>query len=149
MLQNFFQENSIRALKKIPVPRRATSESDTLVWLGETSENFSVKSSYLTEHSDRFDQNYNTPSGHGSATHTTPGHTETASPHTLGLQTTSTQHVQSSSQADWLSILIKGLHQRISRFENVLYSTNNQVQMRLTTIETQLDAIQRKLEESL
>ena len=77
-----------------------------------------------------------TPSGHGSATHTTSGHTETTSSLTPTLQTTSTQHVQSSSQADRLSILIEVLHQRISRFENVLYSTNNQVQMRLTTIET-------------
>ena len=38
---------------------------------------------------------------------------------------------------------------RIAGFEKVLYSTNNQVQMRLTTIETQLDAIQQKLEEGL
>ena len=90
-----------------------------------------------------------TPFGHGSATHTSPGHTETISPHTPKLQMTSTQHVQSSSQVDRLSILIKGLHQHISGFENVLYSTNNQVQMHLTAIETQLDAIQCKLEESL
>jgi len=88
-----------------------------------------------------------TPSGHGSATHTTL--IETASPITPELQTTSTQYVQSSSQADRLSTLIEGLHQRIFEFENVLYSTNNQIQMRLTTIETQLDAIQCKLEESL
>ena len=32
-----------------------------------------------------------TPSGHGSATHTTPGHTETTSPHIFEPQTTSTQ----------------------------------------------------------
>ena len=90
-----------------------------------------------------------TPSSHGLAIHTTPRHTETISPHTPKLQMTSTQHVQSSSQVDRLSILIKGLHQHISGFENVLYSTNNQVQMHLTAIETQLDAIQCKLEESL
>ena len=92
---------------------------------------------------------HSTPSGHGSATHTSPGHIETTSPHTPELQTTSTQHVQSSSQVDKLSILIEGLHQRIFRFVNVLYTTNNHVQMLLTTIKTQLDAIQRKLEESL
>nr|XP_023894550.1 uncharacterized protein LOC112006505 [Quercus suber] len=57
MLQQFFEENSIWAIKQIPIPRRATP--DTLVWLGETSGNFSVKSSYLTEHGDRFDQKYN------------------------------------------------------------------------------------------
>ena len=38
---------------------------------------------------------------------------------------------------------------RIAGFEKVLYSTNNQVQMHLIAIETQLDAIQQKLEESL
>ena len=66
-----------------------------------------------------------TPSGHGSATHTTPRHIETASPLTPKLQTTSTQHVQSSSQADRLSILIMDLHQHIFVFENVLYFTKN------------------------
>ena len=84
-----------------------------------------------------------------SAPHTMPGHIETASPYTFKLQTTSTQPGQSSSQTNRLNILIEGLHQPISRFENVVYSTNYQVQMRLTTIETQLDAIQCKPEESL
>ena len=51
-----------------------------------------------------------TPFGHGLATHTSPRHTETTSPPTPKLQTTSTQHVQSSSQANRLSILIEGLH---------------------------------------
>ena len=37
----------------------------------------------------------------------------------------------------------------IAGFEKVLYFTNNQVQMRLTAIETQLDAIQQKLEDNL
>ena len=57
MLQQFFEENSIRAVKQIPIPRRATP--DKSVWLGETSGNFSVKSSYLTEHGDRLDRKYN------------------------------------------------------------------------------------------
>ena len=87
-----------------------------------------------------------TPSGHGSTTHTTSGHTEITSPLTLELQMISTQHVQSSSQADRLSTLIEGLHKHIFRFET---ATKNQVQMRLTAIETKLDAIQSKLEESL
>ena len=77
-----------------------------------------------------------TPFGHCSATYTTPRHT-------------STQPRQSSSHADRLTILVEGLHQRISGLANVIYSTNNQVQMCLTTIKTQLDEIQRKLEESL
>ena len=83
-------------------------------------------------------------SGHGSAT---PVHTKTTSPITLELQTTSTQHEQSSHQDDRLGVLFKNLHMRIAGFEKVLYSTNNQVQMRLTTIQTQLDAIQKKPEE--
>ena len=90
-----------------------------------------------------------TSSGHGSATHTMLVHTETTSPHTLELQTTSTQPIHPSSQANRLSTLIESLHQRISELENVLYSTKNQVQMLLTTIETQLDVIQQKLEDNL
>ena len=69
-------------------------------------------------------------------------HTETASPILLELQMTSTQHEQSSHQDDRLGVLFENLHMHIAGFEKVLYSTNNQVQMRLTTIETQLDAIQ-------
>ena len=41
--------------------------------------------------------------------------------------------------------LIEGLHKRISGLANIMYSHNNHVQLRLTTIETQLDEIQRKL----
>ena len=66
-----------------------------------------------------------TPSGHGSVAHTMSGHTETASPHTPKLQMTTTQPGKSSSQVDRLNILIEGFHQRISGFENVIYSTNN------------------------
>ena len=90
-----------------------------------------------------------TPSDHGSVAHITLGHTEIASPHIPESQTTSTQPRQSSSHADRLNILVKGLHERISGLANVIYSTNSQVQMHLTTIETQLDVIQCKLEESL
>ena len=90
-----------------------------------------------------------TPSGHGSTAHTTPGHIETASPHISKPQTTSTQPGQSSSYADRLTILVEGLHKRILGLANFIYSTNSQVQMHLTTIETQLDQIQCKLEESL
>ena len=74
-----------------------------------------------------------------SAPHTMPGHIETASPYTFKLQTTSTQPGQSSSQTNRLNILIEGLHQCILGFENDIYSIYNQVQMRLTTIEAQLD----------
>ena len=54
---------------------------------------------------------------------------------------TSIQHEQSSHQDDKLGVLFESLHMRIAGFEKVLYSTNNQVQMHLTAIETQLDAI--------
>ena len=87
-----------------------------------------------------------TPSSHGSAT---PMHTEIAAPIPPKLQTTSIQHEQSSHQDDRLGVLFENLHMRIAEFEKVLYSTNNQVQMHLMAIETQLDAIQQKLEESL
>ena len=86
---------------------------------------------------------------HGSAAHTALGHTETTSPHIPKPQTTSNQPRQSSSHADKLTVLVKGLHERILGFANVIYSTSSQVQVHLTTIETQLDVIQRKLEESL
>ena len=75
-------------------------------------------------------------------------HTTTVSPIPSERQTTGTPSAP-SSQDDRLSTLIKGLYQRISGLEKSLYSTNNHVQMHLTTIETQLDAIQQKLEESL
>ena len=55
-----------------------------------------------------------THSGHGSATHTTPRHTETTSPHIPKPQTTSTQPQQSSSHTDRFTILVEGLHERVS-----------------------------------
>ena len=48
-----------------------------------------------------------------------------------------------------MTVLVEGLHEHISGLANVIYSTNSQVQMHLTTTETQLDVIQHKLEESL
>ena len=68
-----------------------------------------------------------TLSGHGSAAHTNRRYTKTASPHTLEPQSTSTQPGQSSSHANRLIILVKGLHKHISGLANVIYSTNNQV----------------------
>ena len=68
-----------------------------------------------------------TPFIHGSAAHTTPGHTDTASPHIPELQTTSTQLGQSSSHTNKLTILVEGFNERISGLANVIYSTNSQV----------------------
>ena len=47
------------------------------------------------------------------------------------------------------SHLITNVVHQISELERLLHSFHNQTQMRLITIETQLDAIQQKLEESL
>ena len=44
---------------------------------------------------------------------------------------------------------MEGLHDHISGLANVMYSHNNHVQLHLTTIETQLDEIQHKLEMDL
>ena len=49
---------------------------------------------------------------------------------------TGTLQEQSGPQANRLGILFESLHLCIAELEKVLYSTNNQVQMRLTTIET-------------
>ena len=87
-----------------------------------------------------------TSSGQGS---TTPVHNETASPIPYEIQTTSTPSAPSSSQVDMLSNLIESVSQRIFGLERILYSTKNQVQVCLITIETQLDAIQQKLKDSL
>ena len=65
------------------------------------------------------------------------------------MQTTSTPSAPPSTQADKLRTLIESVSQRITGLERLFYSTNNQVQMCFTTIETQLDAIQQKLEDSL
>ena len=62
---------------------------------------------------------------------------------------TSTLQEQSGPQADKLGTLFESLHLRIAGLEKILYSTNNQVQMHLTTMETQLDVIQQMLEDGL
>ena len=72
-----------------------------------------------------------TPSGHDFAT---PVHTTTVSPIPSEKRTTGTPSAP-SSQDDRLSTLFKGLHQYIFELERSLYSTNNHVQMRLTTID--------------
>ena len=87
-----------------------------------------------------------TPYAHRSDTHV---HTTTISPVTPELQLTSNQPVQSDPQADRLGSLFENLHVRIAGSERLIYSTNNQVQLCLMTMENQLDVIQQKLESSL
>ena len=79
----------------------------------------------------------------------TPMHIVTISPITPKLQLTSNQPEQSGPQNDQLGPLFEHLHMRIVGIERLIYSTNNQVQLHLTTMENQLDAIQQKLEDSL
>ena len=71
----------------------------------------------------------------------TPVHTATFSPITPELQPTSNQPEQSCPQADRLGILLETLHMCITGIERLIFSTNNQVQLCLTTMENQLDAI--------
>ena len=71
-----------------------------------------------------------TPFGHDFAT---PVHTTIVSPIPSEKQTTGTPSAP-SSQDDRLSTLFEELHQCISGLERSLYSTNNHVQMHLTTI---------------
>ena len=87
-----------------------------------------------------------TTSAHGSDT---PVHTATISPITPELQPTSNEPDQSGPQADKMGLLFENLQMRIAGIERFIYSTNNQVQLRLTTVENQLDAIQQKLEDNL
>ena len=64
-------------------------------------------------------------------------------------QLTGTSSVPPGFQTAKQSHLIANVFYQISDLERLLHSFHNQTQMRLTTIETQLDAIQQKLEESL
>ena len=87
-----------------------------------------------------------TTSTHGSDTLV---HTTTISPITPALQPTSNQPDQSGPQTDRLGLLFENLQMRIAGIERLIYSTNNRVQLCLTTVKIQLDAIQQKLEDSL
>ena len=92
---------------------------------------------------------HDTPTEHRLVAPTILGHPETAFSYTSEPLSTSTQPRPSSSHFDRLTSLVKGLYECIFGLANVIYPTNNQVQICLTTIETQLDEIQRKLEESI
>ena len=65
------------------------------------------------------------------------------------VQSTDISSVPPGFQTAKQSHLIANVFNRISNLERLLHSFHNQTQMRLTTIETQLDAIQQKLEVSL
>ena len=64
-------------------------------------------------------------------------------------QSIGTSSVPPRVQTAKQSHLTTNMAHQISELERLLHSFHNQIQMRLTTIETQLDAIQQKFEESL
>ena len=64
-------------------------------------------------------------------------------------QSTGISSIPPGFQTAKQSHLITNMTNQISELERLLHSFHNQTQMRLTTIETQLDAIQQKLEESI
>ena len=68
---------------------------------------------------------------------------------TTPVQSTGTPSIPPGFQMPRQRHLIKTMVEWISELHRLIYTTNNQVQVRLTAIETQLDAIQQKLEESL
>ena len=75
---------------------------------------------------------------------------ETSPPHTQKPQpSTHSQLGSSIPHVDRMMTLMEGLHERIFELANIMYSHNNHVQLCLTTIETQLDEIQCKLEANL
>ena len=76
-------------------------------------------------------------------------HTTPTSHVILEVQQTSILQVQSDPQTDRLGSLLESIQKRIEGMMTLLYPTNNHVQMRLETIENQLKAIQKKLEDSL
>nr|POE77233.1 hypothetical protein CFP56_36647 [Quercus suber] len=79
------------------------------------------------------------------STHASPSAHATVTP----LQSTGTPSVPPGFEMAKQSHLIANVFHRISDLERLLHSFHNQNQICLTTIETQLDAIQRKLEDSL
>ena len=64
-------------------------------------------------------------------------------------QSTGTSSIPTGFQTAKQSHLIANVFHQISNLERLFHSFHNQTQMHLTIIETQLDAIQQKLEESL
>ena len=86
------------------------------------------------------------PSAPKSETHV---HTTPTSHVIPEVQQTSIPQVRSNPQTDRLGSLLESIQKRIKGMVTLLYSTNNHVQMRLETMENQLEAIQQKLEDSL
>ena len=65
------------------------------------------------------------------------------------VQQTSIPQAQSDPQTDRVGSLLESIQKCIEEMVTLLYSTNNHLQMRLETMENQIEAIQQKLDDSL
>ena len=110
---------------------------------------YSLQSSKVHSSIERANKSPSKPPKSGSSSHASPigkisvapsvsKLPETSSPHNLEPQPSSTHSQPWSSipHVDRMMTLMEGLHEHISEFANVMYSHNNHVQLRLTTIET-------------
>ena len=79
----------------------------------------------------------------------TPVHTTPTSRVILEVPQTSIPQAQFDPQTDRVGSLLESIQKRIEEMVTLFYSINNHVQMRLETMENQLDAIQQKLKDSL
>ena len=79
----------------------------------------------------------------------TPTHTTPTSHAIPEVPQTSISQAQTDPHTDRVGSLLEHIQKRIDEIMALLYSTNNHVQMRLETMENQLDAIQRKLDDSI
>ena len=79
----------------------------------------------------------------------TPAHTTSTSRAVPEASQASIPQAQTAPHTDRVGSVLEHIQKRIDEIVALLYSTNNHVQMRLETMENQLDAIQLKLDESL
>ena len=79
----------------------------------------------------------------------TRAHTTSTSHAVPEVPQASIPQAQTDLHTDRVGSLLEHIQKRIDEIMTLLYSTNNHVQMHLETMENQLDAIQRKLDDSL
>ena len=79
----------------------------------------------------------------------TPVHTTPTSRVIPEVPQTSIPQAESDPQTDRVGSLLENIQKHIDEMVTLLYSTNNHVQMRLESMENQLEAIQQKLDDSL
>ena len=79
----------------------------------------------------------------------TPTHTTSTSRVVPETSQASILQAQTAPHTDRVGSVLEHIQKRVDEIVALLYSTNNHVQMRLETMENQLDSIQQKLDESL